>query len=338
MMKISRPIVILVVVAAVLGLIVISGRRRKSVPAPKAVTGTEIKAQATVMRLLPPDVKTALWLDLERLHAGRVAASLLDAFWGGKLAKGVEQFAQATTVNLRIELNELLIAGDATDPESLLIIGRGSFETTIILAVLRQSERIEAEDYLGASIFRMPEPKNHFECLCVFGPNEIAGGTENAVKEMLDYRESSKGGTEPAGTIQQALMLLNSNAVARAATLQFASLPKVKQNPFEKSVRLATISASIVDDSEAFLQVRMELDDAKLAQQGYEFLETALKKARAGTQRRGLKFKVFRRFADSITIKQKDNTLSASAYVSSALIEKLIQSRKGTVDGGKVKK
>lgn len=335
MAKISRPIVISVAVAVIIGVIVAGCRKRASVPAQETGSGAGINAQTTVMRLLPPDVKTAIWLDFERLHAGRVATPLLDEFWGGKLARGVDQFAQATTVNLRIELNELLVAGDATNTESLLIIGRGSFDTAIILEVLSQGDQIVAEDYLGATIFHLPDPKNHFECLCVFGPNEIAGGTKKAVREMLDYRESIKGGTESAGTLQQVLMSLNSNAVARAATLQFINLPKVKQSPFEKSVRLAAISAMMAGESEAILQVRLELDDAKLAKQGCEFLEAALKKAREAARQRGSKLKGFSRFADSITINQNDNTLSASARVSAALVEKLVQSKKKPVSKSK---
>lgn len=329
MRKLPRPVVIAVILAAVLGMIAVGCRKRARAPGPKAVAVSEIDPETTVMRLLPPDVKTALWFDLERLQAARVTAPLFDAFWGGKLANVVERFSQATTVNFRIELNELLIAGDAAEPESLLIIGRGSFDTTIILAVLRQSERVDAEEYSGATIFRMPDPKNYFECLCVFGPNEIAAGTEKAVKEMLDYREAGKTGGESAGAIQQMLMSLDSNAVAKGATMQFAGLPKVQQKPFEKSVRAAAASASLAGLSEAILRVRLDLNDAKLAQQGREYLETALGKKRVEIRQRGSKRKSMVRFLDSVTMSRKDGALTVQATVNAEVIEKLVQSKTG---------
>lgn len=326
MSRIIRPILILAAIAAVLGLFAVgrksAGHHAKSTGGIAQLKG---KQQASVIGLVPPGVKTALWLDVRRLHEAPALAALREKFWDDEKTKGAAQFKSLTEIDLRHDLDELVVCGDVTNPGSLLLIGRGSFDTAALNKAFRQFEAVELLDYKGTPVFQFIAPKNHFECIAVLGQRELAAGGLNAVKELLDYREGKKAGHAAASPMQDKLTALGEDAAARIASVQVADLPKVKEGPFKEHTKLFALAAVISNDTEATLRGRFELDQPELAKQATEFLTAAVKNVQATLEDQPQKVKGFDQFAASFKVAQEGSAVTATAQVPSALMESLMQ-------------
>ncbi|MCX7827399.1 MAG: hypothetical protein N2689_17855, partial [Verrucomicrobiae bacterium] len=210
-------------------------------------------AGRSLFEWLPPDCKSALWVDVRGLHTAPALTGLRQWFWNAERLQAVANFKKSMQIDLRNDLDELIVCFDLANPSSLLILAGGGFDTAGFVRAFRRSPAGRAQSYHGAEVLALTDPKNPFECVAVLGPHQLAGGSRAAVTEVLDSRgkKTASRGVAGAGL---ALAAPDDGALARFVTTQLASLPKVPDVVLKEHNKLLALAAGLDGDSTAVLR------------------------------------------------------------------------------------
>ena len=322
MKRIMRPVFILLAVALVLGLAAVMSE--KSGPYRRGGTARTASAAHHLFELVPPGCKSALWLDVRGLHTAPALAGLREKVWTAERLQGIENFRKSTRIDLRNDVEEFIICFDGTQPDWLLVIGCGGFDTAGLVKTFSKWPAVRLQPYNGTDVFELTDPKNHFECIAVLGRHEIAGGSRTAVKELLDQRAAKPSGQAALSAERRALMAMGDGTLARFVTTQLASLPKVPDGPLKEHTTLITLAAAVEGDLTAVLRMRLEFDRPDYAQRGGKFLNGALDLLLGAVQSKGQLPKGLEELMSSLKIEQQGSAVTVSARAPLALLEGLL--------------
>ncbi|MBM3888634.1 MAG: hypothetical protein FJ388_05855 [Verrucomicrobia bacterium] len=321
MKSILRPVLALLAVGLLLGLMAVTGERsgvRPRAGARKAPTGQALLAW------VPPGCKSALWVDVRGLQTAPALAGLRTWFWSAERLRGAENFKKSARIDLRNDLDELVVCFDLTNPDSLLIIGVGEFDTAGFVRAFRRSPAVRAQSWNGADVFELTDPKNQFQCIAVLGPRALAAGSRTAVKELLESRAAKASGQTAVSEAQRALSALGDGALVRLVSTQLASLPKVPDVVLKEHNKLLTLAAGFDGDSTAVLRARLELEGADYARRDAKFLQGVLDLLCGTLQASGKSPAGVEELLSSVKIEQQGSAVTVTARAPATLIEGLL--------------
>ncbi len=136
-----------------------------------------------LLNLAPPEAKVLYGLQVQATLAspfGQFALSHLPA-------NAVTRFAAATGFQVQRDLQEVVVASNATDGSDALILARGTFPSDKFIA-LAPVTGATVYDYHGVSVITPPE--RNTKVFAFLDPTTLVIGTEPALRDVIDRRAS----------------------------------------------------------------------------------------------------------------------------------------------------
>jgi len=304
----------------VLGLALVTGEKSglyRRAAARKAPAGQSL------LQWMPADCKSALWVDVRGLQTAPALAGLRKWFWSAERLQGAENFKKSTRIDFRNDLDEFIVCFDLANPDSLLIIGGGEFDTAGFVRAFRRSPAVRVQPYNGSDVLELTDPKNRFECIAVLGPHTLDGGSRTAVKGLLDWRAAKPAGQTAVSEAQRALSASDDGALVRFVSTQLASLPKLPDVVLKEHNKFLALAAGFDGGSTAVLRARLELEGADYAQRDAKFLEGVLDLLCGTLQASGKSPAGVDELLSSVKIEQQGSAVAVSAHVPMSLLNGL---------------
>ncbi len=136
-----------------------------------------------LLNLAPPEAKV--------LYGMQVQATLASPFGQFALShlptNAVTRFAAATGFQVQRDLQEVVIASNATDGSDALILARGTFPSDKFIA-LASVTGATVYDYHGVSVITPPE--RNTKVFAFLDPTTLVIGSEPALRDVIDRRAS----------------------------------------------------------------------------------------------------------------------------------------------------